>query len=191
MCTCSHLMKEDINLSWENIHTIIFDFDGVFTDNKVYISENGTESVKCDRGDGLALDMLRKFIILKDWDLDYLILTKETNPVVRKRAEKLKIKCFDSIDNKLEFIKKRLLDRFYEIENSRKGLIYLGNDLNDYDAMRFSGFSVSPNDANLKIKQISEFTLTRNGGCGFVREFIEKLLIHNSLNDSLLVELLT
>ena len=50
-------MKEDINLSWKNIHTIIFDFDGVFTDNKVYISENGKESVRCDRGDGLAFDM--------------------------------------------------------------------------------------------------------------------------------------
>ena len=183
-------MKKDINLSWEKIHTIIFDFDGVFTDNKVYISENGKESVKCDRGDGLAFDMLRKFILLKNWDLDYLILTRETNPVVRKRAEKLKIECFDSVDNKLEFIKKRLIDRFDEFENSKKGLIYLGNDLNDYAAMKFSGFSISPNDANITIKKISDITLTKNGGCGFVREFIEKLLNFNSFNDSLFVELL-
>ena len=96
-----------------------------------------------------------KIYFAKNWDLDYLILTRETNPVVRKRAEKLKIECFDSIDNKLEFIKNRLLNRFDEFENSKKGLIYLGNDLNDYPAMQLAGFSISPNDANITIKKIS------------------------------------
>ena len=53
----------DSNLpKWFETHTIIFDFDGVFTDNKVTIREDGLEEVSCNRGDGLAFDILRKFI---------------------------------------------------------------------------------------------------------------------------------
>ena len=55
----------DIQLpDWRSVHTIVFDFDGVFTDNKVWTDQNGQESVCCDRGDGLAFDILRKFIDL-------------------------------------------------------------------------------------------------------------------------------
>ena len=86
---------------WEQIHTIAFDFDGIFTDNKVLISQDGIESVKCDRSDSLGLDILRNFIIKNNWDLDYFIITRESNSVVKMRAEKLKIKCFDSVFNKM------------------------------------------------------------------------------------------
>jgi 3-deoxy-D-manno-octulosonate 8-phosphate phosphatase (KDO 8-P phosphatase) len=47
----------------KNIKLVVFDFDGVFTDNKVHISENGTESVSCFRSDGWGLDMLRNLNI--------------------------------------------------------------------------------------------------------------------------------
>ena len=70
------------------IHTIVFDFDGVFTDNKVWIDQNGTESVRCDRGDGLAFDLLRRFSQQNDWNLNYFILSKEKNSVVSVRAAK-------------------------------------------------------------------------------------------------------
>ena len=46
----------------ENFHTLVFDFDGVFTDNKVYIDQDGKESVSCTRSDGLGLDIIRKYI---------------------------------------------------------------------------------------------------------------------------------
>ena len=42
---------------WRDLHTIVFDFDGVFTDNKVWVDQNGVESVRCDRGDGLGFDI--------------------------------------------------------------------------------------------------------------------------------------
>ena len=175
---------------WSDIHTIVFDFDGVFTNNKVYISEEGLESIKCDRSDSLGLDILRKFIFLKQWDLDYFILTRETNQVVTKRAQKLKINCFQSVDNKLAFLKKRLNDRFKEIHDSRNGLVYLGNDLNDYSAMKFAGYSLAPNDANQFIKDNCNIVLNSNGGSGFVREFIDNLLDLNQLDDILLDNLL-
>ena len=48
--------------SWENVHTIAFDFDGIFTDNKVYSTQEGIEIIRCDRSDSLGLDILKKFI---------------------------------------------------------------------------------------------------------------------------------
>ena len=183
-------MLNQFNLNWSDIHTLVFDFDGIFTNNKVYTSENGTEIIKCDKSDSLGLDILRRYIILKNWDLDYFILTKEANPVVGKRAEKLKIKCFQAEDNKLDFLKNRLSNRFNELNNCRKGLVYLGNDLNDYSAIKFSGYSFAPNDANRLIKENCDFVLKKNGGCGCVREFIDELLNLNQLDGKLLSELI-
>ena len=73
---------------WKDVHTIVFDFDGVLTDNKVWIDQDGTESVCCDRGDGLGFDLLRTFIKANNWALNCFILSKEKNPVVSARAEK-------------------------------------------------------------------------------------------------------
>ena len=55
------MLKSNFELKWKDFHTLIFDFDGVFTNNKVYVDEIGKEFVKCDRSDGLAFDILRKF----------------------------------------------------------------------------------------------------------------------------------
>ena len=162
--------------SWENIHTIIFDFDGVFTDNKVLVDENGKESVICDRRDGLGLDILRKFVKFNQWNLKYLILSKEKNNVVLKRASKLSITCHFGVDSKLHFIKDYLSRRFPKSENIEQGLIYLGNDLNDLDSMKYAGFSVCPKDAHFIIKEYSNLIMDQYGGDGFVREFIEKLI---------------
>ena len=74
-----------------DIHTLIFDFDGVFTDNKVWVGLNGSEWVRCDRADGLAMDILRSAGRRGRVEADVFILSTETNPVVRERAEKLRI----------------------------------------------------------------------------------------------------
>ena len=62
---------------------VVFDFDGVFTDNKVYTAQDGTETVMCDRRDGLGVKMLR------ERGIDMFILSLEANPVVEARARKL------------------------------------------------------------------------------------------------------
>lgn len=162
--------------NWENIHTIIFDFDGIFTDNKVYVDENATECVRCSRGDGLGIDILRDFSRKKNWNLDTFILSKEKNLVVEKRSKKLKLKCYCGIDNKLEFIKSYLKERFGLRKNIEKGVIYLGNDLNDLEAMLFVGSSIAPEDAHHKILSIANFISNKKGGDGFVRNFIEDLI---------------
>ena len=161
---------------FRDVHTLAFDFDGIFTNNKVYIDQEGKESVRCDRADGLAFDLLRSFVRKKDWDLKFFIISKETNPVVIARAKKLKIDCHHSIDNKLIFLKNYLKTRFKENIDSSKGLIYLGNDLNDLASIRYSGFSVAPSDSHFSILKEADVILDQKGGEGFIRAFIEQLI---------------
>ena len=126
--------------NWISIHTIVFDFDGVFTDNKVWIDQNGTESVRCDRGDGLAFDLLRRFSQQNDWNLNYFILSKEKNSVVSVRAAKLRISCVQDNSDKARYIKSYLLEN----NLSPAGLIYVGNDLNDLVLWRLLAFRLRP-----------------------------------------------
>ena len=157
---------------WKDVHTIVFDFDGVFTDNKVWVDQNGVESVRCDRGDGLGFDLLRTFIKANNWSLNYFILSKEKNPVVSVRAEKLQIDCIQSMSDKADY----LANYLGENNLSAEGLVYLGNDLNDLAAMQIAGFSVAPSDAHTVIVNQAGLVLSQKGGDGFVRAFIELLI---------------
>ncbi|MDX2499590.1 MAG: hypothetical protein QNL14_03675, partial [Deltaproteobacteria bacterium] len=76
------------------IRLVAFDFDGVFTDNMVYVFENGTEAVRCTRADGIGLQKLRQI------GIDTIILSTEANPVVSARARKLKIDCVQNCQDK-------------------------------------------------------------------------------------------
>ena len=162
--------------NWQKFHTMILDFDGVFTNNKVFVDQEGKESIRCDRSDGLALDMLRSFKKKYAWGIEYFILSKEENPVVKKRSEKLKIKVFNGISNKEDFIKNYLIDRFGEYLDSKNGVLYLGNDLNDLSAIRLCGFSIAPFDAHKIIKENASITLSSLVERGFIREVIEKII---------------
>ena len=177
-------------LHWHELHTLIFDFDGVFTDNKVYVDENGKETIRCDRSDGLAFDILRKFKEHKKWDIEYFILSKEKNPVVVRRSEKLRIKCFNGISNKKLFIQNYLKKRFGDLDNAEKGVLYAGNDLNDLSAMIICGASIAPSDAHSIIKENASLVLDKKGGEGFVRKIIEETININSMTLEELQELL-
>ena len=93
------------------IHTVAFDFDGVFTDNKVWVDEGGRESVCCDRGDGLAFEFVRSLQRTGRLSAEFFILSKERNPVVSARATKLKLKCHQGIGDKLDFMEDSLSKR--------------------------------------------------------------------------------
>lgn len=157
---------------WKDIHTVVFDFDGVFTDNKVWVDQDGIESVRCDRGDGLGFDLLRAFIQKNNWALNYFILSKEKNPVVSARAQKIQVDCIQCMSDKAAHLKKHLINNNLDPD----GLIYLGNDLNDLAAMQIAGFSIAPADSHPLIFKQADLVLERKGGDGFVREFIEMLI---------------
>ena len=153
-------------MTLDDIDAFVFDFDGVLTDNLVYLDQNGVESVSCSRADGLAFDVLHKL------NKPAFILSTEKSTVVVMRAKKLKIPAIQGVTDKVEAIKKLAADNNYSLKN----ILYVGNDLNDYLAMQFCGYSVCPSDSHPKIKHISDICLSTNGGNGVVRELLEEVL---------------
>jgi len=148
------------------IDLFVFDFDGVLTDNLVYLDQNGVESVSCSRADGLAFDVLRK---LKK---SVYILSTEKNTVVSTRAEKLGVPALQGIKNKEEALRELVSRQGYQLAS----VLYVGNDINDYNCMLISGYSVCPADSHPRIKDIANFVLSTNGGKGIVRELLEDVL---------------
>jgi len=155
-----------LNISLNDIDALVFDFDGVLTNNLVHIDQSGKEWVSCSRADGLAFDVLRKL------NKPSFILSTEKNPVVSARAEKLKIQALQGISNKVDTLLNLVEINNFNIEN----ILYVGNDLNDYRVMQLCGYTVCPADSHKKIKQISTVTLKTNGGNGVVRELIEQVM---------------
>ena len=163
-------------LKWSDIHTLIFDFDGIFTDNRVIVDQNGVEAVICNRSDSLGIDYLIRFKELNNWNLDLFILSTETNTVVQKRAKKLNINCYSGVSDKRKFIEERVSQRFPEDDSAKNGVVFLGNDLNDLLGIKFAKWSFAPPDAHPLVRVNVSRVLTKKGGEGFVREFIELLI---------------
>lgn len=144
---------------------VVFDFDGVFTDNRVLVGEDGKESVLCNRSDGLGLRRLESV------GVSALILSTEENPVVAARAKKLRIECRHGCSDKLE-----VLNRILE----QRGLVprqvaYVGNDINDASCLRHVGLPVVVADAWPEVKPLALVVLERSGGEGAVREFCDRV----------------
>lgn len=158
------------------VHTVVFDFDGVFTDNKVWTDQDGRESVCCDRRDGLAFDLVRAFQRRGRLASEFFILSKESNPVVLARAIKLKLDCHHGVGDKLGFMTNHLAAKFPHQADPFAGVAYLGNDLNDLPLMCRVGYAVAPADAHPRVRKAAHLILEQRGGDGFVRAFIERLL---------------
>ena len=154
----------------ESINTIIFDFDGVFTDNKAWNDASGNEFIRCDRGDGLGIRMLKNYIRQSNLSTQIAVVSKERNKSSASRTSKLGIEYHGGVDDKLSFIKNN-----YRCKDG-KGLLYAGNDLNDLESMLFAEYSAAPSDAHDRIKEIAKWTSQKRGGEGFVRDVIEKLI---------------
>ena len=152
-------------MNLKNIDAFVFDFDGVLTDNRVYVDQDGKESVCCNRSDGLAFEALRKL------KLPTFILSSESNPVVAARAKKLQIPVLHGIKDK----RKALLELCSQNNYDFKRIFYIGNDLNDFHVMKDCVYSACPSDSHSLINKISKFTLSSRGGDGVVREILESI----------------
>lgn len=145
---------------------VVFDFDGVFTDNKVYVDEMGRESVRCDRADSLGIDYMREAGVAM------LVLSTEGNPVVSQRCKKLQLECLQGVGDK-----ESRLDTYLEAKGKVwSDVVYMGNDLNDEACMKRAGVSVAPANSHPRIKELATILIRRNGGDGVVREFVELYL---------------
>lgn len=151
------------NINIEHVDCFIFDFDGVLTDNTVYVNQDGEEWVKCSRADGLAFDVLKKI------DVPRFILSTEKNQVVSARANKLKVNVIQGIDNKAKLLTELVSSKGYHFER----VLYVGNDLNDLNAMSLCGFRACPSDSHDAIIDVAGIRLRSKGGNGVIRELLE------------------
>lgn len=144
---------------------VVFDFDGVFTDNRVLVDQDGKESVFCDRGDGMAIEWLRNAGIRG------LILSKERNPVVEARAKKVGLPVAQAVDGKAAFLREWCANEGIDLSD----VIYLGNDLNDLECFDVVGCSIAVSDAVPQVLEAADLVLSRPGGRGAIRELIESM----------------
>jgi len=163
----------------------------VFTDNKIWVDQDGRESVRCDRADGLAFDLVRAFQRRGLLSAEFFVLSKERNPVVQARASKLNLTCHSGVGDKLAFMTDYIGGNFPDDAEPLSGLIYLGNDINDLPVMRQAGYSVAPADCHPLVRDVADLVMEQRGGEGFVRAFIELLLGINHLTKRELDELVS
>ena len=148
------------------IKAVIFDFDGVFTDNRVIVSTTGEEFVICDRGDGMGTNLLAAA------GIKMLILSKEKNAVVTSRGKKLNIEVIQGCDDKLP----ELIQWLQKNNVDAKQAAYIGNDINDLECLKHVGVAVIPADAHHSVIDTATWILQHNGGRGAIREFADVLL---------------
>lgn len=153
-------------MTLKELDALVFDFDGVLTDNRVLIDQNGKEYVYCSRSDGLAFDVLNKMV------KPVYILSTEENSVVTARGKKLKISVIQGVKDKASALKTLVKKEKFSLAK----ILYVGNDLNDYHAMSLCGYTACPDDSHDKIKQLSKITLKTKGGKGVVRELLEDVI---------------
>jgi N-acylneuraminate cytidylyltransferase len=152
--------------TFQSIKAVIFDFDGVFTDNLVSLNEDGIESVLCSRSDGVGIKMLQ------DSGIQMLILSKERNLVVSARGKKLGVEVVQGCDDKKTRLTQWVKDNNLELQNCA----YIGNDINDYECMEMVGLSVAPVDAHPDVDEVTIWKLRSMGGRGAIREFADSVV---------------
>ena len=153
------------DLDFDKIKLIVYDFDGVMTNNTALIDQSGNESVFINRSDGLAITLIKKL------GINQIIISTETNNVVQKRAQKLNLFCLNGIEDKLFTLKKYMT----KSNINPDVVMYVGNDLNDLEVMKFVGIAVAPNDAYKDVLEISHFTTQAKGGEGVIRELFDMI----------------
>lgn len=150
-----------------DVELVSFDFDGVFTDNMVYVSQDGVESVRCWRSDGIGLTRLRSA------GVNVLIVSTEVNPVVAVRAAKLGTPVLQGVDDKAAAIVEHC--RRHGIDPRRTA--FVGNDVNDIPAFLAVGVPIAVQDAHPEVLDHVVYRTVRPGGHGAVREVCD-LIFH-------------
>jgi 3-deoxy-D-manno-octulosonate 8-phosphate phosphatase (KDO 8-P phosphatase) len=155
----------ELEAQLRRVRLVIFDFDGVFTDNRVWVNERGEELLAFSRSDGLGLRRL------DEADVGYLIVSTEPNPIVGARAAKLRADCVHGVDDKLAVVRSEAERRAVPLAE----VAYVGNDVNDAECLRAVGLPVVPADAWPEVRRLALLVLERPGGAGCVRELCDAI----------------
>ena len=158
--------KKFFTVNRKKLDLIVYDFDGVLTDNKVFVFEDGREGVYCSRADGWAVQQI------KGLGIHQIIVSTEKNGIVKARAKKLGVEVIHGVDNKHDVLMRYCRAKNYAL----KKVLYIGNDVNDLEAMKLIGYPLAPQDAHCGILKIAKIVISKNGGHGVVREFFDNIL---------------
>lgn len=162
-----HVVDADLREALRQVRLVITDFDGVLTDNHVYVFEDGHEAVSCTRADGLACDLLRAA------GVEVMILSTERSSVVAARARKLRIvveqDCADKGIAAARIVQERGL--------APTQVLYIGNDVNDAPAFRALPLTAAPADAHESIRARASFVTRASGGQGVLREIADLVVV--------------
>jgi len=160
----------------QKVELVVFDFDGVMTDNRVWVDADGRELVSANRGDGWGLARL------KETGVQIVVLSTETDPVVAARCHKLGIEAIQGIQDKAKALQELMESRGIEPNQT----IYLGNDVNDVVCFQQVACALVVEDAHPKAKAQADIILTKQGGQGAVRELCDiliKIIEESSTNE--------
>ena len=154
----------------KNIKLVATDIDGVWTDAKMHYTENGDFMKSFSTYDGMGVEMLR------NKNIETVIMTRENSNIVLRRAEKLKIKeVYIDEKNKLERLKKICSDKAIQLNE----VAYIGDDINDIEALENVGLSALTNNSPIKEQIEVDYITKKKGGDGAFREFAELILKEN------------
>ena len=151
---------------WAAVKLLALDFDGVMTDNRVLVDQDGKEAVLCHRGDGMGIGLLKKA------GVGVIVISMEPNPVVSARCRKLKIDCIQNCDKKLKALQQVAAARGLK----PREIAFVGNDVNDLECLRWVGIPVAVADAEPEVLEAAAYVTKRPGGFGAVREVAERIL---------------
>lgn len=161
------------------IKLVITDIDGVWTDGGMYYDNHGNEFKKFNTSDSAGVMMLRSL------NIPLAIITGEDTEIVRRRAEKLNVNyLFMGVRNKLQIA----TDLCNELGISLDETAYIGDDINDVPLLKAVGLSATPANSPAYVRKLAMWQLSRNGGDGVFREFIEKLVNEMGLFEKLMKE---
>jgi YrbI family 3-deoxy-D-manno-octulosonate 8-phosphate phosphatase len=153
----------------QRVDLLVLDFDGVVTDNRVWVSEDGHEMVAAYRSDSL---IMRK---LQQAGTEVVILSSEVNPVVAARARKMKVEAIHGIDQDDKSVVLKNLLEMRKIDPAN--VVYMGNDLNDLTSFALAGWAVAVADAQPEVLRAADFVTSKTGGHGAVREICDLILL--------------
>jgi YrbI family 3-deoxy-D-manno-octulosonate 8-phosphate phosphatase len=154
------------------IAMVAFDFDGVFTDNRVWVDEGGHEMVAAFRSDSFGISRLA------DTGIATMVISTETNPVVEARCRKIGVDCYQAVKDKSVVLAEQLKKR----KISPSETVFVGNDINDLGCFQLAGYSVAVSDAMPVVIMKADLVLKNKGGHGAVRELCELILERYSKN---------
>jgi len=156
----------DARVSAIDVDAVVTDFDGVHTDDRVLVGEDGSEYVFANRSDGMGVRLLREA------GVPVLILSTEVNPVVAARARKLGVPVLHGLDDKAAALTEWAASSGIALDR----IAYLGNDVNDLSCLALVGWPIATADAHPLVRSAARVVLTRRGGDAAVRELAELAL---------------